>query len=352
MKNTSHITVKDVALKAKVSPSTVSRVISNHPKISLETKQRVLKIMEEMGYYPNAIARSLASRKTGTIGVILPSRSEDLLLNPFFPEALRGILKGASAASYDVLLSSSTENKEELEIVKTFIRSSKVDGIILMSSKVDDDVQKYLAGLDFPFSLIGSPYKDKENVNHVDNDNYMAAYEITQYLSMIGRKRIALIAGEINQMVTMKRIEGYKKALMESNLPYDEELLFTGKFDEETGYTYGEAILNLEPKPDAIIITDDLIAFGAVKIFKAAGIKIPDDMAIASFNNSILSRYSDTPLTSVEINSFELGYQSVDLLVHGINEGVKGKKMIIPYTIVKRESTEGILKKKKSGKVL
>lgn len=148
-------TVKDVALKANVSPSTVSRVISNHPKISEETRVRVLKVMEELGYYPNAIARSLASRKTGTVGVILPNRSQDLLLNPFFPEALRGILKGAAAASYDVLLSSSTENKSELEIVKTFIRSSKVDGIILMSSKVDDETQEYLSGIDFPFSQIG-----------------------------------------------------------------------------------------------------------------------------------------------------------------------------------------------------
>ena len=167
MKKTGHITVKDVALKAKVSPSTVSRVISNHPKISLETKQRVLKIMDEMGYYPNAIARSLASRKTGSIGVILPNRSEDLLLNPFFTEALRGILKGASVASYDILLSSSTDKSNELDIVKTFIRSSKVDGIILMSSKVDDEVQKYLAELEFPFSLIGSPYGDKD-FSHTD----------------------------------------------------------------------------------------------------------------------------------------------------------------------------------------
>lgn len=341
MKKSNHMTVKDVAEKAKVSPSTVSRVISNHPKISEETRVRVLKVMDELGYYPNAIARSLASKKTGTIGVILPNRSEDLLLNPFFPEALRGILKGAAAASYDILLSTSTEVKDELEIIKTFIRSSKVDGIILMSSKVNDECQEYLSSIDFPFSLIGSPYDHKDKVNHVDNDNYMAAYELTTYLSMIGRKRIALIAGEVSQMVTMKRIEGYKKALMESNLPYDEKLLFTGKFDEETGYTYGVAVLNLDPMPDAIIITDDLIAFGATKVFKGAGISIPGDLAIASFNNSILSRYSDIPLTSVEINSFDLGYYSVDLLAKAINDGVKGKKLIIPYGIIKRQSTEG-----------
>lgn len=338
---TNQTTVKDVALKAKVSPSTVSRVISNHPKISEETRKRVLKVMDDLGYYPNAIARSLASKKTGTLGVILPNRTEDLLLNPFFPEALRGIIKGAASASYDVLLSSSTEGKSELEIVKTFIRSSKVDGIILMSSKVNDECQEYLSSIEFPFSLIGSPYDHKEKVNHVDNDNYMAAYELTTYLSMIGRKRIALIAGEVGQMVTMKRIEGYKKALQESNLPFDETLLYTGKFDEETGYTYGVDILNLTPMPDALIITDDLIAFGATKVFKTAGVSIPKDLAIASFNNSILSRYSDIPLTSVDINSFDLGYYSVDLLAKAINEGVKGRKLIIPYEIVKRQSTEG-----------
>lgn len=341
VKKTTHMTVKDVAEKAGVSPSTVSRVISNHPKISEETKEKVLKIMDELGYYPNAIARSLASKKTGTIGVILPNRSEDLLLNPFFPEALRGILKGAAAFGYDVLLSTSTEGKNEMEIVKTFIRSSKVDGIVLMSSSVGDESQAYLNSIDFPYSLIGSPYDHKERVNHVDNDNYMAAYELTTYLSMIGRKRIALIAGEIGQMVTMKRVEGYQKALMESNIPYDEHLLFTGKFDEETGYTYGAAILDMTPRPDAIIITDDLIAFGAVKVFQGAGVRIPEDMAIASFNNSILSRYSDIPLTSVEINSFELGYESVNLLVQSIDQGVRGNKVIIPYTIVKRQSTEG-----------
>ena len=341
MNKTNHTTVKDVAERAGVSASTVSRVISNHPKISEKTKAKVLKIMDELGYYPNAIARSLASKKTGTIGVILPARTGDLLLNPFFPEALRGILKGASAYSYDVLLSSGSEGVNELEILKTLIRSSKVDGIIIMSSKIDDECQDYLNSIEFPFSLIGSPYDHKEKVNHVDNDNYMAAYELTTYLSMIGKKKIALIAGEITQMVTMKRVEGYKKALMESNLPYDEKLLFTGKFDEETGYLYGNEILNLKEKPDAIIITDDVIAFGAVHILKANGVKIPQDIAVASFNNSVLSRYSDIPLTSVEINSFDLGYEAALLLVSCINEGIKGKKVIIPYTIIKRQSTEG-----------
>lgn len=342
MKKTNHVTVHDVAEKAGVSTSTVSRVISDNPKISNETKQKVIKIMEELGYYPNAIARSLANRKTGTIGVIFPNRTEDSLLNPFFPEALRGILKGTSFYAYDVLLSSSSEGRNELDIVKSLIRSSKVDGIILMNSSVNDECELYLNGIGFPFSLIGTPYSHHEKVNHVDNDNYKASYELTTYLYQTGRKKIALIAGEIGQMVSVQRVEGYKKALLDCQMQYDEKMLFTGKFDEETGYRYGNEILNLKVRPDAIIITDDIIAFGAVKVLESKGIKIPTDIAIASFNNSVLSRYSDIPLTSVEINSFELGYEAVGLLVNSIKEGTIGQKVVIPYSIIKRQSTEGM----------
>jgi len=135
LKNVVKVTVNDVAELAGVSPSTVSRVISNNPKISQETRDKVQKCMEELGYYPNAIARSLARSMTGTIGVIMPTRKEDLFLNPFFPEALRGIVKGASAEGYDLLLSTNTEKSGELTVIKNFIRGSKVDGIILMSSK-------------------------------------------------------------------------------------------------------------------------------------------------------------------------------------------------------------------------
>lgn len=341
LKRSNPTTVKDVALKAGVSPSTVSRVISNNPKISEATRVRVTKVMEELGYYPNAIARSLASRKTGILGVIMPNWKEDLLLNPFFPEALRGIVKAASKCSYDILLSTNTDSRDELQIVKGLIQGSKVDGIVLMSSVAEDAFQAYLSSIDFPFSIIGSPETSMERINHVDNDNYMAAYELTRYLASIGRKRIALIGGEGKLIATRKRIEGYRKALEESNLPFVDELLYTGKFNEETGYTYGETIARLQPMPDAIISTDDLISFGVVKVFKSLKIRIPEDIAIASFNNSVLSRYSDTPLTSVDINAYDLGYEAVHLLTRAIGDNVRGNKVIVPYAIIKRQSTEG-----------
>ncbi|WP_350342904.1 LacI family DNA-binding transcriptional regulator [Proteinivorax tanatarense] len=335
------VTINDVAQKAGVSPSTVSRVISNNPKISPPTREKVLKYMDEMGYHPNAIARSLASKKAGAIGVIMPTTSQDIFLNPFFPEALRGIVKGASNTGYDLLLSTNSEIDEELEVIKHFILGSKVDGIILMSSKVNDKCIQYLTSLDFPFSLIGSPDGFAGQINHVDNDNYMAAYEVTTYLSMKGKKKIAMIVGDEKLIVTKKRVEGYKRALLESNIEFDESLLYTGSFDEQTGYEYGSIIAEMEEKPDAVIVADDLVAYGAVKVFESLDVNIPEDIAVASFNNSILSRYANTPITSVDINAAKLGEESMKLVVQAMEKEVRGKKIITPYTIHKRQSTEG-----------
>jgi DNA-binding LacI/PurR family transcriptional regulator len=334
------VTLKDVAKKAGVSSSTVSRVISKNPKISPMTTEKVLKCMEELGYHPNAIARSLVSRKAGTIGVIMPSTSKDALLNPFFPEALRGITHRASKSGYDILLSTNDNKNEELAVIKKYINSSKVDGIILMSSEVQDECVEYLSSVDFPFAIIGSPDEGGDRINHVDNDNYMATYELTRYLTMKGRKNIAMIAGDLSLMVTKKRIEGFKKALEESNLKFDQEKVYTGSFDEKTGYQYASIITDLKPIPDAVIITDDLVAFAAVRLFKQLKLEIPKDIAVASFNNSILSRYSNPPLTSVDVNALTLGEEAINLIVRAIEKGERGNKIITPHIIYKRKSTE------------
>lgn len=340
MKNKKQVTVSDVAKLAGVSPSTVSRVISNNPRISKATKIKVRKCMEQLGYYPNANARSLAIKKTDTVGIIIPTTAEDYFSNPFFSESLRGIIKAASKSGYDLLLSTNTEKDEELKIIQKFIKGSKVDGVILMTSKVDDECIEYLKDIDFPFSLIGSTNNIDEEINLVDNDNLLAAYELTKHIINIGRKRIAMIVGDKKLIVSKKRVEGYKKALRESNLEIDENMIFTGSFDEQTGYDYGIEISKMKPMPDGLIVADDLVAFGAVKALEKCNIKIPEDIAVASFNNSVLAKHSNVPLTSVDINAKELGNAAMNLLVEAIEKKVRGKKVLIPYTIYMRESTK------------
>lgn len=332
-------TVKDVARRAGVSPSTVSRVISDNPRISQATRERVLKEMEALQYHPNAIARSLARSRTRIIGVVMPSRETDVLLNPFFPEALRGIVMAAARFDYDILLSTNSKNKEELDVIKTFIGGGKVDGLILMRSRENDPNLRYLGKTDFPFALIGSC--EGFDGNHVDNDNIRAAYELTRHILETGKRNIYFASGSLAYRVTQDRLAGYRQALAEYGLPFSEHQLFTGEFDEESGMRIGQAIFRGSDKPDAVICTDDVIAFGLSRTITGLGYRIPEDLAIGSFNNSVLSRYSDSQLTTVDIRAFDLGQKSVELLMAAIDEGTRNGTAIIEHQLIKRKSTLG-----------
>lgn len=333
-----NITANDVAKLAGVSPSTVSRVISNNPKISKATRDKVLKSMKKLGYYPNANARSLAMQKTGTVGIIIPTTSEDYFSNPFFSESLRGIIRGASNSDYDLLISTNTEKDDEIKIIQRFIRASKVDGVILMTSKVQDEGIKYLLNIDFPFSLIGS--YPGGNINQVDNDNALASYELTQHILNNNRKNIALLIGDLDLVVSKKRLLGYKEALKEEGIKYNPDLVFSGSFDEEIGYYYGKKISKMNPMPDGLVVADDLVAIGVLNAFEDLGIKVGKDISIASFNNSVFAKYSTIPLTSVDINAMELGKASMELLTDAIEEDTRGKIINIPHKIYIRESSQ------------
>lgn len=332
-------TVKDVAKRAGVSPSTVSRVISNHPRISQATKDRVVKEMEALQYHPNAIARSLARSRTRIIGVIMPARESDTLLNPFFPEALRGIVQAASRFGYDVLLSTHSRNKDELDVIKNFIGGGKVDGLILMSSRENDPNIRYLAKTDFPFSVIGSDAGFK--VNHVDNDNVAAAYDLTRHILSTGRRTIYFASGPLELSVSRDRLAGYRQALTEAGITADDACVFSGAFDEETGMRIAEGILAGETRPDAVVATDDVIAFGLSRTMTKLGYRIPEDMAIGSFNNSVLSRYSECPLTTVDIHSSDLGRKCVEQLMEAIETGLRDGSAIIGHELIQRKSTLG-----------
>ena len=340
MKKDKKATIKDVAKAASVSPSTVSRVISGSSRISKETSQRVKTEMENLGYHPNAIARSLASNVSYTLGVIMPNRPGEVLLNPFFPQALSGILKGASGEGYDILLRSQTEKQNEIKVVESLINASKVDGVLLMTREVGDETIKYLKKIEFPYSVIGSPSYEEDDLNYVDNDNEKASFELTDYLIKKGYKKIALIAGDDKLTVTKKRIAGYLKALKQNNVSGDINDIFTGEFNEETGYKYGKELIDSKKDYDGVIALDDVIAYGAAKSFQDAGHSIPGEIAIAGFNNSLLSRQSRVPLTSVDVHADKLGEEAVGMLIRMVKTGKGQPKKIVKYSIFKRESTE------------
>ncbi|WP_422487071.1 LacI family DNA-binding transcriptional regulator [Gudongella sp. DL1XJH-153] len=332
------ITIKDVAREAGVSPSTVSRVISKNPRISKVTTESVLSHMKRLGYHPNAIARNLARNSSKTIGLIMPDSPGEALLNPFFPEALRGIIKASTKYGYDILLSSTAEIND-IETVKGLVSAAKVDGVLVMTSKIENKSIEYLREIEFPFSVIGSPYDDVDDTNHVDNDNERASHELTSYLLEKGSKSIALITGGRFLTVTEQRIKGFRRALLEKGINKECGRLFVGEFDEKTGYRYAKEIINSGEEFDAVVATDDVVAYGVVSAFIEIGLSVPEDIMVAGFNNSILSRQCSVPITSVEIHADLLGAQAVDIIIENIRNGERQEKRTVPYTIYKRKST-------------
>ncbi len=332
------VTIKEIAKKAGVSPSTVSRVISDNSRISDETKKKIRKIMEEMDYYPNVMARSLVSKATKTIGIIMPYSTEKAFANPFFPEVLRGISKAANNHGYFILLSSGDTEKEQIESLYSLVRGSRVDGVIVTYFKIDDPIFQQLKKIKVPFSIIGRPLK-LEGINYVDNDNVKAAYKAVKFLIDRGHRRIGLIRGSSDFTVFIDRYEGYKKALEDKGLALDEEIIVSNRFEQEGGCRSMKKMLKSSQTPSAVLVTDDLIAFDLMRVAKELGYKIPDDISIISFNNTMpLCELSSPPLTSIEIHPYKLGFNAVEILLEEIKGKRKPGKKVIETKIVHRKS--------------
>jgi DNA-binding LacI/PurR family transcriptional regulator len=333
------VTLNDIAKAAKVSPSTVSRAIANNPKISSATREKVFKITKAMNYHPNIIARSLANKASRIIGVIIPGMAEKAFQHPFFPEVLRGISSIAHKHKYNILISSADNPDEERQTLKQFTQGGITEGIILLASKVGDPSVNELLKSNFPFVVIGKPEKDHE-VNWVDNNNFTISYELTQHIIAQGRRRVAFLGVSSNFIVTLDRLNGYKQALIDQGLPVDESLIVESKFIDDNGYILMQQLLERGSAPTGVITGDDLLAFGVLRLINERGLKVPEDIAVAGFNNVPLANYSYPPLTSVEINAFGLGSKAFELLLTALNSDCKSyNRMIVPAKLVIRDST-------------
>ncbi len=333
------VTINDIAKAAKVSPSTVSRVIANNSRISKATTEKVLKIMKEMNYHPNIIARSLASKSTQIIGVVVPGSTEKAFQHPFFPEILRGIASVAYKNGYNILISSTSDINEEKRIIKEFAKGGITEGIVLMTSRLNDPSVSELMKLNFPFVVVGRPQKENE-VNWVDNNNFSISYELTNHFISQGYKKIAFLGVSSEYTVTVDRLEGYKKALHDNNILFDNDFVVEGEFIDDTGYDLMNKLFTKEIVPEGVIACDDLLAFGVIKAISDKGLDVPGDIAVAGFNNVPLADYFMPSLTSVEVNAFNLGLKAFELLLADIKSEQKSfNRAIIPAELVIRKSS-------------
>lgn len=335
------VTIKDVAKAANVSPSTVSRVISDSPRISEKTKERVRKVMQELGYHPNYIARSLASNKSNVIGIVFPRSGNLAFQNPFFSEVLRGITSGANKVKHGIELAAGSNKEEIYDNVIQMVQGRRVDGIIMLYSQKNDKITKYLQKMNFPFVMIGQPDDQEERITHIDNDNISAAKEGTNYLIELGHQHIGFIGGNKSLMVTANRLEGYKQALREANLPINEQYIIYEEFLISGGKHGVEQLLHTKTPPTALLVTDDLMSLGVLRTLKEMDKQVPEDLSIVSFNNSMFAELANPPLTSVDISIPELGEQAVKQLIAHMNDPKEPiKRVIIPHKIIKRDSCQ------------
>jgi len=307
-------TIKDVAKLANVSPSTVSRVIADNRRISSATKERVNKIMQELNYHPNMIARSLIKRSSHTLGLILSRSTDSAFSNPFFSEIIRGISAVTQSYHYNLMLATAEDYSEEAKQCLQMITEKRVDGILLLASRVNDELIPELSKNGYPFVVVGRA-PDVGKSYSVNNDNIQAAYSAIRHLFNLGHQRIALLNGPDEYILCQDRYEGYRFAFREYGIENDPTLIKKGGFSQEDGYRLTLELLNMKFPPTAIFAVDDLMAFGAYKAIKEKKLQIPDDIAVIGFNDDPLASVIEPALTTVRIPIYEMGQAAAAMII-------------------------------------
>lgn len=300
------VTIHNVAERAGVSVATVSRVFNNKGPMREATYQRVLAVAERMRYVPHAGARSLSTRSTSTIGVILPE-----LHGEFFSEVIRGIDVSARSRGLHLIVSGSHSDSEEMRAVLRAVRG-RVDGLIMMSPDLD-------AGMllrDLPASvavvLLNAVVEGRSSVTI---DNAGGARAVVRHLAALGHRRIAFVGGPPNNGDAVQRRRGYRAGMRAFGAQSESSLELSGNFTEDSGYDAAQRIARRSPLPTAVFVANDAMAIGALSAFREAGVRVPDDIALVGFDDIPIARYLSPPLTSVKVPIADLGRRGLDLLL-------------------------------------
>jgi LacI family transcriptional regulator len=336
MEATMKVTIKDIAKAANVSTATVSKVLNNKDqRISAKTRALVLKIAKEKKYIRNSMARSLVTRKTNTIGLILPD-----ITNPFFPELARGAEDKANEAGYMIMFANTDDSAEKETRYLNMLAEKMVDGIILTQSAHTEGNAKTLEALKLPLVLIDRDM-DLDNIKgRVLVDNFKGAYEGVTYLIEKGYSKIAFITGPFSTTTSKDRLKGYEKALKDHNISLNETLIFEGEYKGQWGIKATEIILNQKLDIDAIFCGNDLIAINVIKTLKKNNLKVPEDIAIVGYDNIKISEMIEPALTTIDQPVYEMGYKAVELLINILEGIIEEKTIRLESNLVIRDSVE------------
>ena len=322
-------TIKDVARATGLSVATVSRAMNGAPNILPETKQRVLDAAATLRFTPSGAARSLITRRTDTIGALLPD-----LYGEFFSEFIRGIDQAARAKGLHLLVSSSHGDADEAAVALRAM-NGRVDGLLVMSPHADARFLSHNLPAGLPAVLVNTGASLPGHARFVI-DNFGGAQAMTRHLGASGRKRIAFLTGPGGNPDATERLRGYRAALRKGA----RELLFAGSFTEESGWAAGQQIAQARPRPDAVFAANDMMAIGCLAALTAAGLRVPEDIALGGFDDIPIARYVAPALTTIRVPIAELGAAALDALAKAIEApgGKPGRTKVLPVELVIRLS--------------
>ena len=330
------LTLEDIGELAGVSRSTVSRVVNDHPNVSDDVRERVLEVIQTTGYHPNVAARTLASQHSWMIGLVLPHSVSAFFADPYFPRLAQGIAQACNQYEYTLGLFLVGSKEDEEKIYPRISRKGFLDGILIQAGQIGDQLIDRLIDTSLPLVVVGRPFQT-ENVSFIDIDNNVSAYNAVSHLIRLGRKRIGTIAGLPGSTVSIDRKDGYLKALAERGRSVDESLIVDSDFTEAGGYFAMQQILHAQP--DAIFAASDLMAIGAMRAVRDAGLKIPQDIAFVGFDDIPPATQHDPQLTTVRQPIIQFGINAVEILIDIIDNGTKPTRRIILDTeLVIRDS--------------
>ncbi|MBI4634665.1 MAG: LacI family DNA-binding transcriptional regulator [Deltaproteobacteria bacterium] len=333
------ITIKDVAQRAGVNASTVSRVINSDSKLSIreETKRRVLDAIRELGYHPNSIARNLRLKTSDAIGMLIPD-----ITNPLFPEVIKGVENLASEKDLSLILCHTWDNHEkELKMIR-FLLNRRVDGLLLASVHMRAEAIEEIEKSGTPYVLVNRGNR-KDVSAYVVADNTAGAKMAVHHLIGLGHKKIAHIAGFLYTDTGLERIEGYRKELNLADIPFNSDYMVEAGYTEPEGYKAMNKLLLLPDRPTAVFAANDLLAMGAILAIHEKGLSVPEDISVVGFDGIWLVERITPALTTVKVPLNEMGYLAMNMLFNKMKGmPVEQERIVLKPSLVVRCSTDRV----------
>jgi LacI family transcriptional regulator len=332
------VTIKDIAKRVGLSVTTVSRALNDYDDVSVETKELIRRTAEEMGYVPNTLAQRFQKRKTDTIGLILPTFGPRFS-DPFFSELLAGIGNKAANQGYDLLVSTRAPGDEELLAYRQIVQGIRVDGLVVVRTRKNDERIEYLRSVQFPFVAFGR-IAGQLDFPFVDEDGVSGFRLVAEHIINLGHRRIACIASPPDLMFSQYRLEGLRSRLRELSAPLDPDLVRVGDLTQRSGYEQAMELFDLPNPPTAIVAFNDLMAFGAMSAAQNRGLVVGSDISITGFDNTPMASHSHPPLTTVDQPIYQIGSMVCEMLIKCIKgEDLEQRQVLLQPELNIRESS-------------